>query len=164
MCRRGHPFPVHMRRGELRREDSPPQSPGGLRDPNQRRELLRTSPRCTGTRTDVSCADALQKCLRDALLAGRHEAVRWLPGHANAWWTVRIPCSQCSSNATECAEQSSHVARCSSGHLRLCVEALVGNQLKDYDALTHIFVHFVNVFETYLRGMFTGICLCLYGD
>lgn len=47
------------------------------------------------------------------------------------------------------------------------MEAVVGNQLKDYDTIKHIFVHFVNVFKSYSRGMFTHICvfvLWTFGD
>lgn len=154
-----------MWRGTLRREDSPPKSPGGLRDPNQHCEPLHAAPRRIRTRTerhtDPKCFGAtcaLQKWPGDVLPHGRDEAVRWLPGRDDTRRTVCFYCSQRGRNATEWPEQSSLVTCCTAGHLRLRVEAVVGHQLEDWNP----FVHFVNAFRTYLRGMFThnDVCPC----
>lgn len=133
MCRRSHPFPVHVRRGEHRGEDLPPQPPGSLRGPNQYSELLWTSPRCGWTRTDrhtdssrFSPTDTLQKQFAHARSPRIDETLWRLPSGAHARWTVCVSRAQCSPRTSDRTEWSPRVTCCTGCHLRLCVEAVVG--------------------------------------
>lgn len=168
MRRGSHPFPVHMRRRALRSQDSPPESFGILRHPNQQHQLLRTASRhiWAGTkgRTDAACfgsTDALQNRFGGALFCRGDEALRRLPGGADARRTVCLYCPRCSCDAAGHTEQPSPIACCTTGHLRFCVEAVVRDQLVDCHNL--LFVHFVNVFRTILqRDVYTHLCLSMW--
>lgn len=106
--------------------------------------------RCASPRRPWSCTEASRLCRR------RMDSSRFL-------FPARLSCLWAHKTATTChlLHLRSPQTLCGDRGRKPAQQSLVE---KDYHTIKHIFVHFVNVFKSYLRGMFTHICVFFYMD